>query len=350
MSRSVWVRREGERAEFHNDSTICLAPIRRFAPASRKPPGSFEDVFRSHYATIRKLLGSHTEPGLALVAVSQDWVEASAWLRAESDEINPLILGRHNAAEVFLPSDPELSLRHLAVILLRQASGPVRFRVLDLRTATAFEDEQGRRLEAIESAGPTLLRCTSFAVLLLPTGGPGEPWPEDAEEAWRRVPERVHLDSASADPDRWAQPRGRAELRFPLSSGADPQATTCVSFPGPIFPALDRADAGPARGEILLASRGGRASIRLGKEAARQGVLIGRYERCDAAGLSVLSSNSLSRVHLLVVEVDGSLWAIDTASRNGSHLGTRRIRSMRLEAGQALTLADRVSVEWHPFH
>jgi len=350
MSRSVWVRREADREEFHNDGTICFHAIRPFAPANRMPPGPFEVVFRRHYAAIREILAAHSEPGLALVVASQDGIEASAWVNAEADGINPLILGRHNAAEIFLPSDPELSLRHLAVILHRRGSGPVHFRVLDLRTATAFADEQGRRLEAVESAGPTLLRCASFAVLLFPTGGAGEAWPEDAEEAWRRVPERVYLDSASADPDRWAQPGAWAELRLPDAIDAGSQTTTCVSFPGPVFSSLVLPDAGPARGEILLASRWGRASLRLGTEAARQGVLIGRYERCDAAGLPLLSSPGLSRVHLLIVEVGGTLWAIDTASRNGSRLGTREIRSTRLEPGQPLTLADGVCVEWRPFH
>jgi hypothetical protein len=75
------------------------------------PRGSFEVVFRRHYAAIRKILAAHSEPGLALVVASQDGIEASAWVNAEVDGISPLILGRHNAAEIFLPSDPELSLR-----------------------------------------------------------------------------------------------------------------------------------------------------------------------------------------------------------------------------------------------
>jgi hypothetical protein len=322
------------------------------------PPGSFEDVFVRHYATIRGILSVHAEPGLALLVASREGIEASAWVHAEDDSINPLIIGRHNAAEIFLPSDPALSLRHLAVILQRRGSGPVRFRVLDLRTATAFEDEQGRRLEALESTGPTLLRCASFCLLLFPTGGSGEPWPGDAAEGWKRLPERVYLESTSADPERWAHPGDRAELRLPEPMAGESQATTCVSFPGPIFPEQSLTevrspvpgDAGPARGEILLTSPFGRAALRLHREAARQGILLGRYERCDGGGLSLLASPNLSRVHLLIVEVGGALCAIDTASRNGCRIGEQRIRHARLEPGRPIVLAEVACVEWQPFH
>jgi len=358
MSRSVWLRHDEDRAESQNDATTCFHSCRGFAFVDRMPPASFEQVFRGHYAVIRRILDAHSEPGLALLVASVDGIEASAWVKAEADGINPLIIGRHNAAEIFLPSDPALSLRHLAVILQRRGSGAVRFRVLDLRTATAFEDEQGRRLEALESTGPTLLRCASFCLLLFPTGEPGEPWPEDSAEGWRRLPERVYLESTSADPERWAHPGDRAELRLPEPIADGSQSTTYVSFPGPVFPSpfLTDApspvppDAGPARGEILLASRGGRAALRLGKETARQGILLGRYERCDGGGLWLLSNPKLSRVHLLILEVGATLCAIDTASRNGSRMGEGRIHHARLEPGRPITLAGDVSVEWHPFH
>jgi hypothetical protein len=241
-------------------------------------------------------------------------------------------------------------LRHLAVILKR-SEGAVRYRVLDLRTATAFEDEQGRRLEALESDGPTLLRCAAFALLLLPTGA-GQLWPDDAAEALTCLPGRVHIDCASADPDRWAEAAraSRYELRRPEHLGSASLTTTSVSFPGPVFLSPLLAEGGPARGELLLASGSGRASLRLGKEAARQGVLLGRYDRCDGGGLPLLSSPSLSRVHLLIVEVGATLCAIDTASHNGTRLGERRVHHARLEPGRPLILAEDVSVEWRPFH
>jgi hypothetical protein len=88
----------------------------------------------------------------------------------------------------------------------------------------------------------------------------------------------------------------------------------------------------------------------VGQEAARQGVLLGRYDRCDGAGLPLLAHHSLSRVQLLVIEVGGTLYAIDTASRNGSWLDDQPFRCVRLEPGRPVTLPVNVRVEWLPFH
>ena len=163
MSRDVWLKREPDREDAQNDRTLVLTfDGARFAAAlPREPPtGSFEDLFRQYYPDIRVLLNGQPDPGLGLLAVGADGLEAMAWFGAKENEANPLILGRHSSAEIFLPSDPRLSLRHLAVILHgRRATTPARFSVLDLRTSGAFTDEHGQRREAIESDGPVMVRC-----------------------------------------------------------------------------------------------------------------------------------------------------------------------------------------------
>jgi hypothetical protein len=58
----------------------------------------------------------------------------------------------------------------------------------------------------------------------------------------------------------------------------------------------------------------------------------------------------VSRVHLLLIEMAGGFYAIDTASRNGVWCGSRDVRVTRLESGVALTLADEASLEWCPHH
>jgi FHA domain-containing protein len=349
MPRSVWLRNEAAREGFENGATICISAIPSVPRPRPARPSSFRDAFCRHYDAIRELLECHRAAGLGLVVVSEDALEATVWVPAEPDGINPVIVGRHSTAEVFLPWDPELSLRHLAVILQRPGAGLGRFRVLDLRTPNAFADEQGRQLEALESAGPMLVDCASFAVMLFPTAEDDAPWPADPEAGWRRVPDRAYLDSASADPDRWRGP-GAVVVRPPAWPGAS--ATTSVfTFPGPAFVSLSMpAPPGPARGEIRLASACGAARILLYPEAARRGVLLGRYDRCDGAFLPCLSSPVLSRVHLLVIESGGALWAIDTASKNGTWEGTRRIRRARLDPGRQLRLAADVILEWCPFH
>ena len=353
MTRDVWIRREEAREDAPNDATIVMSASRAWHfPAA---PGlgrraSFEEAFRLHYPVIRKLLNDRRESGLGLVAVGPEGLEASAWFAAKDDEANPLILGRHSSAEIFLPTDPGLSLRHLAVILHRQREGAkVRFRVLDLRTSVRFEDEQGRTLEALACEGPLMVRCASLAIMMFPTGAAGAPWPEDPDQAWARIPARVYLDARAADHARLREGAWKWEGAEP--EFADPGSITLVpSFPGPVFVSRDLAASDPPRGELLVGSRAGKAALRLGARAAEQGVLLGRYERCDTAGIRVFSDQSLSRVHLLVIEVDGSLYAVDTASKNGSWLGARAIRSVKLQPGAPLRLARDATVEWRPFH
>lgn len=354
MTREVWLKREPGRAEALNDQTIVLDLGAYFGWALPSPrPASFADLFRQHYSALQALLNDHPAPGLGVIAVGREGLEAAAWFEAKENEANPLILGRHTSAEIFLPSDPRLSLRHLAVILRRRrVATPVRFRVLDLRTPTAFTDEEGRRLEAIESEGPLMVQCASFAMLMFPTDGSSPPWPDDPEVAWKRVPKRVYVDSRSADPERWRASFDRAPRAHLERVEADPPGaiTLVPSFPGPVLVSRALGPTDVPRGELLVSSASGRVSLRVGALAVRQGVLLGRYDRCDTAGLPVLSSPSLSRVHLLLIELDGALYAVDTASKNGSWLGSRPIRSVRIEPGLRLRLAEDATVEWWPFH
>ena len=88
----------------------------------------------------------------------------------------------------------------------------------------------------------------------------------------------------------------------------------------------------------------------MGAGATRQGVLLGRYERCDTAGLPVLANPSLSRVHLLVIEMGGALYAVDTASKNGSWVGSAAVRGTRMLPGLQVRLAHDATVEWRAFH
>jgi hypothetical protein len=245
-----------------------------------------------------------------------------------------------------------LSLRHLAVLVHRkQLRRPVGFRVLDLRAPTPFTDEQGRWLQSVEAQGPVMIRCASLALMFFPTEAGGAGWPESANEAWRNVPERVYVEGKSLGRERGpvcGAKRWRVEGEL---SRARPVGQTLVgTLPGPLVASAESSDSGSSRGELRLRSQLGRASVKLGARALEQGVLIGRYERCDTAGLRLLSVPSLSRVHLLVIELDGALHAVDTASTNGTRFAGQPIRSTRLETGAPVVLAGHTSVTWEPFH
>lgn len=204
-------------------------------------------------------------------------------------------------------------------------------------------------MEAVEASGPVLLRCGSLGLLLFPTGGSSPAWPEDSEAAWSHIPERRYVEKTAADPG-----GGRAAGMKPCPLAAadpDPGSTTLVNaFAGPVFPTLEPDASDPPRGELLVSSASGRVGLRLGAQAARRGVLLGRYDRCDTAGLPVLIDPALSRAHFLVLEIDGALYGIDTASKNGSWCGEERVRTTRILPGLRVSLAGKATVEWRPFH
>jgi hypothetical protein len=344
VTRIVWCRQDGERSESSNEGTLCLgAAAAPFAsPPSR---ATFQELFRAHYPAIHGLLDGRAEPGLALLATGEDGAEACGFFPARDHAPNPVILGRHGCADVFLPSDPRVSLRHLALVVLPQRGrDAVAFRVLDLRTPLAFADEAGSRLEAVEASGPVLLWLGSVGVFLFPTGLGEAGWPEDAEEAWARVPPRRFLEKAAAPAH-----RAPAAIRS-LGEPATATATLVHTFPGPGFASLPQGDPEPPRGELLVASDRGRVAVSVGDRAARRGVLLGRYERCDTAGLAVLDDPALSRAHLLILEIDGALHAVDASSKNGTWAGGERIRTCRLAPGTRLALAGKATVEWRAFH
>lgn len=349
MTRFLWSRWQIERDDASNSPTIVLGgPL--LGRHARPPGGTFEELFRKHYPAIRALLDGRSAPGLALLVASADGIEASGWFAAKEDTVNTLIVGRHSSADVFLPSDARLSLRHLAVVVHRKRDeGPAGFRVFSLRTPLAMTDEENAPLEAVEARGPVLLRCASLALMLFPTGGSRAAWPEEPDAAWSRVPERRYVERTPGEPGPCHAHGAKAGSLAPAA--ASPGATTLVTtFPGPVFPSVAFDEPGPAQGELVVSSSLGRVAIRMGAWAARRGVLLGRYDRCDTAGLPVLSDLALSRVHLLVLEFDGALYGIDTASLNGSWCRGERIRAVRIQLGLRLSLAGRATVEWRPFH
>jgi hypothetical protein len=349
VSRVVWSRAELERDAASNDGTRCLRlpdSLAFSAAAAREGDESFEALFRCHYAPLRALLSHHEEPGLAVLVVTGVRLEATAWLAAHEDDIHSLVVGRHSACDVFLPGDEALSLRHLALLLRRRSAegAGVRYRVCDLRTSRGFRDENGRRLEALESEGPLLLRCASFSVLLFPTPAGAESWPDGAEQAWLRIPERTYLEAAEPDA---ARPPVRALAREsePRQAGE----TLATTFPGPCYACAEPDVSDPATGELLIETPAGCGALGIGPRAGRRGILLGRYERCDGAAFP-LASPDLSRVHALVVDVDRELHLIDTCSKNGAWAASRRVRSLRLRPGVTIVLAGRTRISWRPFH
>jgi len=315
-------------------------------------------------------------------------VVCSHRLVARRDGISAAIVGRHPAVELAVGEDAGISLRHLAIVVhptrsTRPGDEP-RFRVLDLRTATAMTDELGRRLESLEAEGPVFVQCESRALLLFPTTDADLPWPDDPEQGWACIPERVYFDEAPARPDRWVRrrdPRQHRALRArrPTPRGSDVGAVaafrrddvtavqTC-SAPALAQPRL-LSEGEPAVGALRLRSPGDDTTIELGERVLALGVLLGRYDRCDSHGLPVLDNPRVSRVHLLLVQIGQAVYAIDTASTNGvvgvagdgvaadgvagdgvagDARDAQRGRTFALQAGRDLLLPGQIRLSWKP--
>jgi hypothetical protein len=102
-----------------------------------------------------------------------------------------------------------------------------------------------------------------------------------------------------------------------------------------------------AWGELQLVGARKRERHRISLERLEQGVLLGRYERC---GIPLAELNDVSRVHLLLVQMGEELWAIDTASTNGTWQDEARIETTTLDDLDSLKLGDALQLQWLRLH
>jgi hypothetical protein len=373
-SRVIHLQEGQDRAGARNLRTAVLVG----APASIRPgaKGALEVLARV-WSDVRSVIVGLGAPGVAVVAVDtmKLRVAGSMCIAAKPGAVNAGIVGRHGQCDLFLEGDGALSLRHMVVVVdpltawdEPGAGGPgsweVRYRLIDLRTATGFRDEAGRQLEAATVEGPAFVYIGRYALYCFPTGD-ADAWPEDGPSAIRAMPERLYADERDAEPDRWR--RGKHAHNNAWAEGSkvrDPKAgfdrddgrasviTRVTSITGPSRARVDEIGAGDELlGTLEVQSRLGHDEVRVGTGGAARGLLLGRYSRCDTAGATSLSLEKISRVHLLVVRIGDDLWAIDTASTNGMEAGGSDVRVHRLQAGEALTLADGVgTVQWRPVH
>lgn len=339
------------RREHDNEPTMFM---RMRVPS--EVPLSFRRLFTSHYRTMRRLCTGFPHPGVVIVAVGAHTgrFHGSLTVAAQPTEATTVIVGRHTHADLFLDADPGLSLRHLAVVLGPSGEGDPCVRLIDLRTRGAFEDEHGRRYESLVATGSLFVRCGDHVLFVLITG-PDARWPELGGEAWERFPPRVYLESTQAEPDRqWPPPPGAdvtlaARIRRGHTIG---DSTMVVRIPGPV--AGRRCMLAPDEeplGTLWVTTHGATQALVVGEHAVTRGVLLGRYDRCDVDRDTLRLDDSVSRVHLLVLSIDERLYAIDTASSNGTlRVGdVTPFRIVPLAPGGELVLGrGSTRVRWQP--
>jgi hypothetical protein len=312
----------------------------RIASAQRVARRGLRELFVGAYESFAPLCRAVDEPGLALVAVDERSGRAMGLvrLRARVDRVVTAIVGRHDACDLFVDAHAGLALRHLAVILdpvtsWGRGDACVRYRMIDLRTADGFVDEHGRTLRGLRCEGPALVRCAGYAVFVLPLGDPTD-WPASGDDAWAFLPERVYFDEQA----------GLAQGSSPRISLVRSGQATLIRTAGP-RDHLGATERGELAGTLELIGPGGRHVLRVGRAALHDGILLGRYPRCDGAPSS--DDALVSRVHALLIQLDEVILAIDLASSNGTFVrGGSPARVLAVRDGTELQLGEATLVRW----
>lgn len=279
----------------------------------------FAAVFRKHFPALRAAYQAQAAEGVLIAAVDANGIfDAHAHLRLPSSGIAHLIAGRHERCDVVLSRDAEVSLRHLLVRATRGPQGQLQLRAIDLRSRCGLLSEDGKRCEAIRSEGPLFLRIASYVLLLFPTGPSVRGWSHDADETWRQLAPRNQEILPPPQP---------LKSRSAPGVGAVKLATITIH------------SSSPQAGELT-------STHAVWSDQLERGILVGRDDRCSHGGVD---EGNLSRVHLVLLSVDDEVWAIDTASTNGSRvLHGPPFRQLLLTGDTHLVLADALSLRWAP--
>jgi hypothetical protein len=263
------------------------------APAPNPGPG--EAWFRLH-RLMRSACLEETRPGLFIFAALRDVAVGRLWLAA-TDAPRAGTLGRHEATDLPLTPEAALSLRH-ALFVVRLVAGRVRFCALDLETPGGLHTRHGAQ-RLTESERPALLRTAGLTFFCVPTG-PGSVLPIDPLDA-RRVFDDTPKSKRTSCSDQLRLGNGVLTLRL------DEHVL-------------------PLSVDVPMLSRG---------------VLLGRQERCDV----IIPDPQVSRVHAVVLNVDGEAHLVDTGSSNGTWHAAGRVKCRKLEHGDVFMLG-RATVEW----
>jgi hypothetical protein len=322
-----------------NAPTLMMKAARPLRPARI---GTARDLFIGAYAKFAPVCRAFDEPGLAVVAVDEATGQAAGIVKLCARVQRPVaaIIGRHDRCDLYLQGRDSLSLRQLAVIVdpvksWERGATSIKYRVLDLRTSEPMVDEEGRPLRGIAAEGPAILRTAGYVLFMLVLGDPSD-WPADAADAWSMLPERVYLDEldncAAGSIPKMRRPR------------FDARETFITRTKGPRDTAMRLAQ-GDGVGTLEIYTPHRQLSIVVGADALKDGVLLGRYGRCDlteAAG----EDTSLSRVHALLMQFEDRLLLVDTASSNGTFERGERVRVVCIDADTELRLGKKTFLRW----
>ncbi len=279
----------------------------------------FAAVFRKHFAALKAAHQAQPHEGVLIAAVDGNGLfDTHAHLRLPQTGIAHLMVGRHERCDVVLSRDSDVSLRHMLIRATRGPHGQIHLRAIDLRSRVGLLSEDGKRCEAIASKGALFLQVASYVLFLLPTGPGIKPWASDADATWRGF--------APRDQEILPPPQ-------PLKSRAAPAAGSVR------LATITIQSSSPQAGDLT-------STHAVWSDQLQRGILLGRDDRCSHGGVE---EGNLSRVHLVLLSVDDEVWAIDTASTNGTRVyNGPPFRQLLLTGETQLLLADALALRWAP--
>jgi len=322
-------------------------------PAVR-PRAGLRELFLEAYPKFAAACRAVEEPGIAIVAVDESTARPAGLVKllARVQRPTAAIVGRHDRCDLFLAGSDRLALRQLAVVVAPvdswERGATVRYRVLDLKTQDGMIDEEGRVLRGLRAEGPALLRCGGYALFMLNLGDPTD-WPQSASDAWAMLPERVYFDELERCPDgsmpRLRQIPDRIEMRGTRGTrDFETHQSVVMRTVGPRDTGSRLVGGGDAAGTLEIIGPHRRTVLAVGHDALNDGLLLGRYSRCDAVDPD---DASLSRVHALLLHDRDRLLMIDTASFNGTRIsGEENARVIAIDRDLEIVLGRKTRARW----
>lgn len=325
-----------------DDDARPVSRATRILSAPAEPKASFAATFKAIFRELAPIYNAFDKDGLLCVAAREGGgLAAYVHLPILSEQGAFAVIGRHDCCALTL-HDEEISLRHALVRVSRQGLGEARVRLIDLGSANTFRTEDGQVCKAVLAEGPLFVHMLGYQLFLFPTGtlAPSK-WESTADATWSSFPERIYLDQRI--PERMNK-EGRRSA--PAPQGRARRQTYMTLLPAAQHLRAKPGAGGHVVGTILLAAENTQIAHRVSSEDLERGVMIGRYERCQLAG----ASHSLSRVHLVLLLDGGDIWAVDTASLNGTIVDGQKISAIVLDREVELRLPAGMGMRWVPEH
>lgn len=254
------------------------------------PPSTAQNAWLRIHRLVRSACLEEARPGaFVFVTNASGELVGRLWLAATATP-RTATLGRHERVDLPLTPDAALSLRHL-LFITRLVSGRVRCTVVDLESRAGVHTDAGAQ-RVLDADRAAVFRAAGLWLFCIPTG-PSTVLPAEPHVAW----EKLQRDGHAARPS-----------------------------------LVDRFLAGKVR--VL-----GSLDVTIGAEVSRlpledstleRGLLIGREARCHV----LIPNNEVSRVHAVLLLIDGAPHLVDAGSSNGLWTAAgERVRCVKLERG-----------------